>query len=54
MRPRAVILLSVLLLLRLSPALADTYPRQPAIDVQHYTFQLAFDGDRRDRGTGDC
>ncbi len=50
MRPRAVILLSVLLLLRLSPALADTYARQPDIDVQHYTFQLAFDGADEIRG----
>lgn len=43
MRPRTVALLAFVLVLRLSPAAADTYPRQPAIDVQHYTFRIALD-----------
>ena len=55
-RSRLLPLFLALTLCRLSPALADTYPRQPAIDVQHYTFRIAIDetGDEiRGRATVD-
>lgn len=37
---KGILLLAVLLLPSSAGVLADTYPRQPGVDAQHYTFRL--------------
>src|SRR6478609_6896647 len=36
----SVLLLTVALILSSAHALADTYPRQPGVDAEHYVFRL--------------
>ena len=39
-RRRAAVLFTPLLILAAAAARADTYPRQPGVDILHYTFRL--------------
>lgn len=50
---RYLALLALFLAPLTSPAAADTYPRQPGVDVQHYIFRLAV-GDESNEIRGDA
>ena len=42
---REAMILTLTLLLAAAPGGADTYPRQPGIDIENYRFELALSDD---------